>query len=108
MNTGYIPNCIEAIEAMLAASSIGAIWSSTSPEFGVSVSVYLDFVNVLHSPKLKLCELYYAFPTGSVYGCGKQRRRWTLMGSESASNLNKLCIVNKAGLFHILFGLIKL
>ena len=33
---GYIPNCPEAIEAMAATSSIGAIWSSTSPDFGVS------------------------------------------------------------------------
>ncbi|CAH1801308.1 unnamed protein product [Owenia fusiformis] len=33
---GYIPNCCEAIEGMLAAASIGAIWSSTSPDFGVS------------------------------------------------------------------------
>lgn len=31
---GYIANCPEAIVAMLAASSIGAIWSSTSPDFG--------------------------------------------------------------------------
>ena len=33
---GYIPNCPEAIEAMAAAASLGAIWSSTSPDFGVS------------------------------------------------------------------------
>ena len=33
---GYIPNCPEAIEAMAATASIGAIWSSTSPDFGVS------------------------------------------------------------------------
>ncbi|WAR03443.1 AACS-like protein [Mya arenaria] len=32
---GYIPNCPEAVIAMLAAASIGAIWSSTSPDFGV-------------------------------------------------------------------------
>ena len=32
---GYIPNIPEAIIAMLATSSIGAIWSSTSPDFGV-------------------------------------------------------------------------
>ncbi|XP_078339308.1 acetoacetyl-CoA synthetase-like [Crassostrea virginica] len=32
---GYIPNCCEALEAMLAAASIGAVWSSTSPDFGV-------------------------------------------------------------------------
>ncbi|KAK9709369.1 hypothetical protein K7432_009073 [Basidiobolus ranarum] len=33
---GYIPNCPEAIIAMLAATSLGAIWSSTSPDFGIS------------------------------------------------------------------------
>ena len=33
---GYIPNCPEAIEAMAAAASLGAVWSSTSPDFGVS------------------------------------------------------------------------
>jgi len=32
---GYLPNLPEAISAMLAASSIGAIWSSCSPDFGV-------------------------------------------------------------------------
>jgi len=37
---GYIANCPEAIIAMLAASSIGAIWSSTSPDFGTIVSAY--------------------------------------------------------------------
>jgi len=35
---GYLPNCIETVEAMLAAASIGAIWSATSPDFGVTVS----------------------------------------------------------------------
>lgn len=33
---GYLPNCPEAIIAMAATASIGAIWSSTSPDFGVS------------------------------------------------------------------------
>ena len=33
---GYLPNCPEAIEIMAATASIGAIWSSTSPDFGVS------------------------------------------------------------------------
>ncbi|GAB5589527.1 hypothetical protein Unana1_04427 [Umbelopsis nana] len=32
----YIPNCPGAIIAMLAATSIGAIWSSTSPDFGTT------------------------------------------------------------------------
>merc|ERR1711894_453681 len=33
---GYLPNSPEAIEIMAATASIGAIWSSTSPDFGVS------------------------------------------------------------------------
>ena len=32
---GYLPNCPEAIIGMLAASSLGAVWSSASPDFGV-------------------------------------------------------------------------
>ena len=57
-------------------------------------------------------DIYYAFPTGSVYGFGMKRRQWrqhqwTPTISESASNLNIMHIVIKAGLFHILFGLIK-
>ncbi|HUP95770.1 MAG TPA: AMP-binding protein, partial [Burkholderiales bacterium] len=32
---GYVPNMPEAVTAMLAATSIGAIWSSCSPDFGV-------------------------------------------------------------------------
>ena len=38
---GYIPNCLEAVEAMLATASIGAVWSTTSPDFGVTVSSLL-------------------------------------------------------------------
>ena len=34
--TAYLPNCPEAIIAMLATASIGAIWSSCSPDFGAS------------------------------------------------------------------------
>ena len=33
---GFLPNCPEAIIAMLAASSMGAIWSSCSPDFGIN------------------------------------------------------------------------
>ena len=33
---GYIPNLPEAVICMLAASSLGAIWSSCSPDFGVT------------------------------------------------------------------------
>jgi acetoacetyl-CoA synthetase len=33
---GYLPNCPEAIVAMLATASLGATWSSCSPDFGVT------------------------------------------------------------------------
>jgi acetoacetyl-CoA synthetase len=33
---GYLPNLPETVVAMLAAASLGAIWSSCSPDFGVS------------------------------------------------------------------------
>jgi acetoacetyl-CoA synthetase len=32
---GYLPNIPEAVVAMLAAASIGAVWTSTSPDFGL-------------------------------------------------------------------------
>ncbi len=31
----YLPNSIEAVEAFIASSSLGTIWSSCSPDFGV-------------------------------------------------------------------------
>ena len=33
---GFLPNCPEAVIAMLAATSLGAIWSSCSPDFGIN------------------------------------------------------------------------
>lgn len=33
---GYLPNLPETIAAMLAATSLGAVWSSCSPDFGLS------------------------------------------------------------------------
>ena len=32
---GYLPNGIEALVAMLATTSLGAVWTSTSPDFGL-------------------------------------------------------------------------
>ena len=33
---GVVPNCIESIAAYLACASLGAVWASCSPDFGVS------------------------------------------------------------------------
>ncbi len=49
---GYLPNCPEAIIAMLAATSIGAIWSSCSPDFGIN-GVVDRFGQI--TPKILFC-----------------------------------------------------
>jgi acetoacetyl-CoA synthetase len=36
---GYLPNLPETVVAMLAAAGLGAVWSSTSPDFGVAGAV---------------------------------------------------------------------
>jgi acyl-coenzyme A synthetase/AMP-(fatty) acid ligase len=36
---GYMPNCIECLEVLLATASLGAIWSCSSPDFGATVSL---------------------------------------------------------------------
>ena len=53
---GYIPNCAEAIEAMAATAAIGAIWSSTSPDFGVS-GVLDRFSQI--QPKVRISSLLF-------------------------------------------------
>ena len=42
---GYLPNSIHAVEAMLGTATLAATWSSTSPDFGVTVS--LDFSEII-------------------------------------------------------------
>ena len=49
---GYLPNLPEAIVAMLATASLGAIWSSASPDFGVS-GVLDRFGQI--APKVLVC-----------------------------------------------------
>ncbi|RRJ84711.1 acetoacetate--CoA ligase [Aestuariirhabdus litorea] len=33
---GFMPNCLETVVAMLATTSLGAVWSSCSPDFGIN------------------------------------------------------------------------
>ncbi|MCL6414810.1 acetoacetate--CoA ligase [Aestuariirhabdus sp. Z084] len=33
---GFMPNCMETVIAMLATTSLGAVWSSCSPDFGIN------------------------------------------------------------------------
>ncbi|MFB9136674.1 acetoacetate--CoA ligase [Vibrio olivae] len=60
---GYMPHIPETIIAMLAATSLGAIWTSTSPDFGID-SVVERFSQV--QPKILFCCNGYTF-NGQVF-----------------------------------------
>ena len=61
----YMPNLPETIIAMLAATSIGAIWSSCSPDFGISGVV--DRLGQI-SPKVLFCAAAYTY-NGKQHDC---------------------------------------
>jgi acetoacetyl-CoA synthetase len=54
---GFLPNVVEAITAMLATSSIGAIWSSCSPDFGING--VMDRFGQITPKILFACEGYF-------------------------------------------------
>lgn len=60
---GFIPNMIETVVAMLATTSLGAIWSSCSPDFGVR-GVLDRFQQI--EPKVLFTADAYAY-NGKVY-----------------------------------------
>ena len=62
---GYMPNLPETIIAMLAATSIGAIWSSCSPDFGINGVV--DRLGQI-SPKVLFCAAAYTY-NGKQHDC---------------------------------------
>jgi len=62
---GFLPNCPEAIVAMLASSSIGAVWSSCSPDFGIN-GVVDRFGQI--EPKVLFCADGY-FYNGKTIDC---------------------------------------
>lgn len=64
---GMLPNMPEAVAAMLAASSLGAVWSSCSPDFGVRG--VLDRFGQIEPKVLFVCDgYYYAGKTLDVSG----------------------------------------
>ncbi|KAB5528783.1 hypothetical protein PHYPO_G00144160 [Pangasianodon hypophthalmus] len=75
---GYLPNGVHAVEAMLAAASIGAIWSSTSVDFGVNGvldSVFLEeFLDTGmegdQEPQLEFEQLPFSHPLFIMYSSG--------------------------------------
>jgi acetoacetyl-CoA synthetase len=62
---GYLPNMPEAVAAMLATASIGAVWSSASPDFGVQ-GVVDRFGQI--EPKVLFCVDGYYY-NGRAFDC---------------------------------------
>ena len=54
---GYLPNIPEAIVAMLAAASLGAVWSSCSPDFGAPA--VLDRFGQIAPKVVFVCDGYH-------------------------------------------------
>jgi acetoacetyl-CoA synthetase len=62
---GYMPNLPETVIAMLATTSIGAIWSSCSPDFGIEGVV--DRLGQIQ-PKILFCAAAYTY-NGKTHDC---------------------------------------
>jgi len=54
---GYVPNMPETVVAMLATTSLGAVWSSCSPDFGVQG--VLDRFGQIEPKVLFACDGYF-------------------------------------------------
>ncbi|NIY83755.1 acetoacetate--CoA ligase [Vibrio hepatarius] len=67
---GYLPHMPETVIAMLATTSLGAIWTSTSPDFGTE-SVVERFGQV--QPKVLFCCNGYQF-NGKAFPMGEKNR----------------------------------
>jgi acetoacetyl-CoA synthetase len=62
---GYLPNLPETVIAMLAATSLGATWSSCSPDFGINGVV--DRLGQIQ-PKVLFCAPAYSY-NGKTHDC---------------------------------------
>jgi acetoacetyl-CoA synthetase len=82
---GYMPNLPETVIAMLASTSIGAIWSSSSPDFGIDGVVdRLDQIQ----PKVLFCAAAYSY-NGKSHDCLDKVRGIV----KSISSIEKIVVV---------------
>ena len=83
---GFMPNMPEAVIAMLATASIGAIWSSCSPDFGID-GVLDRFSQI--NPKLIISSDGYYYK-GKEISCTNKLNKIT----NSLDSVEKVIIVN--------------
>jgi acetoacetyl-CoA synthetase len=67
---GFLPNIAESVIAMLAAASIGAVWSSCSPDFGVK-GVLDRFTQI--APTVLVCADGYVYAGKEIDSLGRVR-----------------------------------
>ncbi len=85
----YMPNIPETVIAMLATTSIGAIWSSCSPDFGIDGVV--ERLGQIQ-PKILFCAAAYSY-NGKTHDCLDKVRG--IVGS--ISSIEKTVVVPHAG-----------
>ncbi len=86
---GFMPNVPETVIAMLATTSIGAIWSSCSPDFGISG--VMDRFGQIQPKVMFACDGY--FYNGKVNDCSDRVRDI----AAKLDSLEKLVIVPVIG-----------
>jgi acetoacetyl-CoA synthetase len=86
---GYLPNMPEAVIGMLAAASIGAVWSSCSPDFGVKG--VLDRFGQIEPKILIVAEGYYY--GGKSFDCLDKTREI----AASLPSLKRIAVVPYTG-----------
>ena len=83
---GYLPHMPETVIAMLATTSLGAIWTSTSPDFGVE-SVKERFGQV--QPKVLFCCNGYSF-NGKVFHMKDKNTQI----ADNITSIQHVCCIN--------------
>ena len=83
---GFLPNLIETIIAMLATTSLGAIWTSTSPDFGFEGVV--DRFGQVQAKLMFVTDAYYY--NGKTHDCLAKAR--TI--NDKIESIEKVVVIN--------------
>ncbi len=84
---GFMPNIAETVVAMLATSSIGAIWSSCSPDFGIN-GVLDRFGQI--TPRMLFCADGYLYNGKEIDSLARVRARGLGRGRPRARPARRL------------------
>lgn len=86
---GFLPNIIETIIAMLATTSLGAIWTSTSPDFGFEGVV--DRFGQVQAKLMFVTDGYYY--NGKTHDCLEKAKIIT----DKIDSIEKVVVINFTG-----------